>query len=154
MRTYSRWFMLFCILLPATVYSAGGADAIVGVWWNQEKDAHIELYKCGQEYCGRIVWLKEPDYPADSREGVPGTAKLDHNNPDPALRKIPVVGLRIVHGLSFVGDDRWKGGKIYDPKNGKTYSSKITLVSPERLDLRGYIGISLIGRTAVWERVK
>lgn len=154
MRTYSRWIILACMLLPAAALASGEADAILGVWWNQEKDAHIEIYKCGQEYCGRIVWLKEPDYAADSREGVPGTPVLDHNNPDPALRRVPVMGLRIVHGLSYAGDDLWKGGRIYDPKNGKTYSSKITLVSRNRLDLRGYIGISLLGRTAVWERVK
>ncbi len=141
------------IILALSVSAhAAGADDILGVWNNQEKDAKIEIVKCGDAYCGKIVWLKEPVYPPGSNEGVPGTPKLDHNNPDPALKKRPVMGLEIMHGFTFSGGSRWKGGKIYDPKNGKTYSAKITLVSPARLDLRGYIGISLIGRTSAWTR--
>ncbi len=131
---------------------AGGPDDIIGIWFNQEKDAKIEVYRCGETYCGKIVWLQEPFYPADSKEGIPGTIKLDHNNPDVAKRTTPVEGLTIMHGFIFSGENVWKNGRIYDPKNGKTYSAKIRLVSPTRLDLRGYIGISLLGRTAVWTR--
>jgi uncharacterized protein (DUF2147 family) len=131
---------------------AEGPDAILGVWYNEEKDAKIEIVRCDSAYCGTVVWLKEPVYPAGSKEGVPGTEKLDHNNPDPALRKRPVIGLEIMRGFTFTGGNLWKNGKIYDPKNGKTYSGKIKLASPERLDLRGYIGISLIGRTSTWTR--
>ncbi len=147
-------FMLILFLFLAassTGYAAGGNE-ILGVWNNQEKDAKIELYKCGEKYCGKVVWLKEPNYPEGSTDGVPGTPKLDHNNPDPALRKTPVVGLQIVHNFVFAGDKLWKDGKVYDPKNGKTYSGKMKLVSPDQLNLRGYIGISLLGRTAVWTR--
>ncbi len=141
------------IILALSVSAhAAGADDILGVWNNQEKDAKIEIMKCGGSYCGKIVWLKEPDYPAGSHEGIPGTPKLDHNNPDRALKRRPVMGLEIMHGFTFAGDNRWKNGKIYDPKNGKTYSAKITLVSSTRLDLRGYIGISLIGRTSAWTK--
>ncbi|MHB8844233.1 MAG: DUF2147 domain-containing protein [Nitrospirota bacterium] len=131
---------------------AANADDILGVWFNGEKDAQIEIFKCGEKYCGKIVWMKEPNYPAGEKDGVPGTPRLDHRNPDPAHRKDPVQGLQIVHDFVFAGDDRWKDGKVYDPKNGKTYSGKMTLVSPKQLDLRGFIGISLIGRTAVWTR--
>jgi uncharacterized protein (DUF2147 family) len=49
-------------------------------------------------------------------------------------------------------DNPWKDGTGYNPKKGKTYSGKMTLVSPTRLNLRGLIGISLIGRTAIWTR--
>ncbi len=153
MKTKTIFVTLFVIILSAgTFVFAASPDDVLGVWYNQEKDARIEIYKCGEKYCGKIVWLKEPDYPPDSKEGVPGTPKLDHNNPNPELRKAPVIGLRIVHDFTFAGDNRWKGGKVYDPKNGKTYSGKMTLVSPLQLNLRGFIGISLIGRTAVWTR--
>ena len=131
---------------------AAERDAIIGVWFNEEKDAKIEIHQCGSSYCGRIVWLKEPDYPDGSTEGTPGTPKVDHNNPAPVLRTRPVLGLEIMHSFVFSGDNLWKNGKIYDPKNGKTYSARIRLVSPARLGLRGYIGISLIGRTSTWTK--
>lgn len=138
--------------LSAGTALAANADDIIGVWFNAEKDARIELFKCGEKYCGKIVWLKDPNYPEGSKDGTPGTPKLDHNNPDAALRKAPVIGLQIVHDFTFAGDDLWKDGRVYDPKNGKTYKGKMTLVSPKTLNLRGYIGISLIGRTAVWTK--
>ncbi len=54
--------------------------------------------------------------------------------------------------FTYVGGNAYTGGRLYDPEKGKTYSGKITLVSPKQLDLRGYIGISLIGRTSKWTR--
>ncbi len=142
---------ILLLLLAATSFAAG-ADDILGVWNNQEKDAKIEIQKCGDTYCGKIVWLKTPNYPEGSKEGAPGTPKVDHNNPDNNRRNSPVIGLQIVHNFSYAGENKWTGGKVYDPKNGRTYSGKLTLVSPAQLDLRGFIGISLIGRTAVWTR--
>lgn len=142
---------MFMTLTAGYAYGADD-DAILGVWNNQEKDAKIEIFKCGEKYCGRVVSLSEPNYPEGSKDGVPGTPKLDHNNPDPKFRKTPIIGLQIVHNFAFAGDNVWKGGKVYDPKNGKTYSGKMTLVSPHQLNLRGFIGISLLGRTAVWTR--
>ncbi len=138
-------------MIAAAAYAAG-ADDILGVWNNQEKDAKIEIQKCGDNYCGKIVWLKAPNYPEGSNEGVPGTPKVDHNNPDRNLRSSPVVGLQIVRDFSYAGENTWSGGRVYDPKNGRTYRGKLTLVSPAQLNLRGFIGISLIGRTAVWTR--
>jgi len=138
------------LLLPAAVYA--GADDILGVWDNQEKSAKIELFRCGEKYCGKLVELKEPNYPEGSEEGVPGTPKLDNNNPDPNLRKMPRLGLVIVRDFVHAGENKWVDGKVYDPKKGKTYSGKMTLVSPNKLELRGFIGISLLGRTATWTR--
>jgi uncharacterized protein (DUF2147 family) len=140
------------VLFAATPCLAAHTDDILGVWLNSDKDARIEIAKCGEKYCGTIVWLKEPNYPEGSKDGVPGTPKTDHHNPDPSLRKEPIIGLRIVHNFSFAGENVWKDGKVYDPKNGKTYKGRMTLVSPAQLDLRGYIGISLIGRTTTWTR--
>ncbi len=134
-----------------TVFASGG-DAILGVWNNEEKDGKIEIYRCGDRYCGKIVWAKEPNYPAGSTEGTPGTPRLDHNNPDPKLRKTPIIGLVIVHNFTYAGDNTWVGGTVYDPKNGKTYRGKMTLVSPNQLNLRGFVGIPLFGRTTTWTR--
>jgi uncharacterized protein (DUF2147 family) len=138
-------------LIAAAAYAAG-ADDILGVWNNQEKDARIEIVRCSDKYCGRIVWLKAPNYPEGASEGIPGTPKLDHNNPDKNLRNSPVIGLQIMRDFSYTGGNTWSKGRVYDPKNGRTYSGKLTLISPSQLNLRGFIGISLIGRTAVWTR--
>ena len=144
--------LVMTIMAATTTAHAASGDDILGVWNNEEKDGKIEIFNCGAKYCGKIVFAKEPNYPADSKEGVPGTARLDHNNPDAAKRSTPILGLRIVKDFIFDGEDTWKGGTVYDPKNGKTYRGKITLVSPDKLNLRGFIGIPLFGRTTTWTR--
>jgi uncharacterized protein (DUF2147 family) len=143
--------LLFILSVAATSYAAQGDD-ILGVWNNEEKDGKIEIFKCSGKYCGKIIWAKEPNYPAGSTEGTPGTPRLDHHNPDTAKRSRPILGLQIVNDFIFAGEDVWKGGTVYDPKSGNTYRGKMTLVSPNELDLRGFIGIPLFGRTTTWTR--
>ena len=144
--------LLLCILSTATAVYAASGDDILGVWNNEEHDAKIEIFKCGGKYCGKIVSVKEPNYPADSKEGVPGTPRLDGKNPDSAKKTKPIIGLQIVSDFILDGKGVWKGGSVYDPKNGKTYRGKITLVSPNKLNLRGFVGITLFGRTTSWTR--
>jgi uncharacterized protein (DUF2147 family) len=145
--------VLFLLAVAASCFAATGDD-VVGTWLNQDKDAKIQIMKCGDKYCGKIVWLKEPTYPPGSKDGTPGTEKIDHKNPDPALRKTPTLGLMIVKDMTYAGDDLWKDGKVYDPKSGKTYNAKMTLISPTQLNLRGFIGFSLIGRTDKWTKAE
>ncbi len=140
------------IMLAAAPAYAVGPDDILGVWNTEKKDAKIEIYKCNLKYCGKIVWLKEPTYPADSKEGTPGTPILDQNNPNPKLRKTPLIGLPILLNFVYAGDNSWKSGKIYNSDNGKTYSGSLTLVSLNHLKVRGFIGISLIGGSTIWTR--
>jgi uncharacterized protein (DUF2147 family) len=127
------------------------ADDVLGLWWNKEKDAHIKIYKENGKYYGKIVWLKEP---IDEETGKP---KLDKHNDDEALKKRPILGLVVLKDFVFDGDDEWEDGKIYDPKSGNTYSCYMEFPdedNKDRLKIRGYIGISLLGRTDYWERVK
>ncbi len=119
-------------------------DAILGEWLTGEGKARVQIYRCDTLYCGKIVWLKEPV--KNGKEAV------DDKNPDPALKNKPVIGLIIVRGFSFEGDDEWTGGKVYDPESGDTYSGKMTLKDPHTLRLRGYVLIPLLGRTEVWTR--
>ncbi len=141
-------------LLLASAVHAQNPDAIVGKWWNQEKEAQIEIYACDGKYCGRIAWLKEPNYLADDPKGMSGKPRIDRENPDPSKRERPILGMNLVWGFSFSGGNLWEGGFIYDPREGKTYKCKMTLVSPDHLKVRGFIGISLIGKTNDWARVK
>ncbi len=70
-----------------------------------------------------------------------------------ALKNKPIVGMQILSGLKKDGKE-WNGGKIIDPNNGKEYKAKMSLNGSDKLDVRGYIGISLVGRTQTWQRVK
>ncbi len=151
MREIIGIFLLFILFAAAASHAAQGDD-ILGVWNNEEKDGKIEIFNSSGKYCGKIVWAKEPNYPAGSSEGIPGTPRLDNHNPDAAKRSRPILGLQIVNDFIFAGEDEWKGGTVYDPKSGNTYRGKLTLVSPNELDLRGFIGIPLFGRTTIWTR--
>lgn len=131
---------------------AAGADDILGLWNTQENKSKIEIFKCGNRYCGRIAELKEPNYPADDEKGMAGKPKVDRKNPDPDLRTHPLLGLQIMEGFSFSGSNSWEGGRIYDPDNGKTYKCTVTLSAPNRLEVRGFIGFTFLGRTSIWTR--
>ena len=120
------------------------ANAILGEWLTGEKTSKILIYKDGDEYLGKISWLKEPE-----RDGKP---RVDEKNPEERLRTQPLMGLVILRGFTFDGEDTWTGGKIYDPKSGNDYSAKMTLADPKTLNLRGYILIPLLGRTETWTR--
>lgn len=65
----------------------------------------------------------------------------------------PITGMIILWDLEGSGDN-WKGGKILDPNNGKTYKCKLSLKDENTLDVRGFLGISLLGRTQTWYRTE
>ncbi|OJV52082.1 MAG: hypothetical protein BGO31_08145 [Bacteroidetes bacterium 43-16] len=120
------------------------AQEINGYWYNDVKDAKIEIFKATDgKYYGKIVWLKEPN-----RDGQP---KVDKFNSNSKLKTRPIMGLHILSGFKKSGST-YEDGTIYDPKNGKSYSCKITPDGNDKLNIRGYVGISLLGRTTVWTR--
>ena len=114
------------------------ADAIVGVWLNQAKDGYVQVYADNGEYFGLIAGAPEDSARRD--ESKPGEKNL--------------LGMRILKNFSYDGDGLWQGGTVFDPDNEKTYSSKMWLVDENTLKLRGFIGISLLGRTVVWTRIR
>jgi len=121
------------------------AQKIDGVWLNEEKDAKIQIYKAvNGKYYGKIIWLKEP-----LKNGKP---KADENNPKDNLKGQPLINLVILKGFDQDGE-KFSEGTIYDPKNGKTYDCKMTFKG-KTLAIRGYIGVSLFGRTTTWERAE
>lgn len=140
----------FSLLLLFTAISFSGfsqtADAILGQWVNSSGEAHIEIYKKSDKYFGKIVWLKEP-------KDEKGNVKTDFKNPSDNLKTRPILGMEMLE--NFVYDDgKWTDGKIYDPKSGKTYSCNMNIKKNGELNVRGYIGISLIGRTDTWKRYR
>ena len=142
------------LLLATTLYILSfpvlaQADDILGTWFNEPKDSKIEIYKKGNAYYGKIIWLKD-------NTNDDGTApKVDKNNEDPKEQIKPIVGKVIVHDLVWDEDDtEWDDGEIYDPRSGNTYSAYAKLESKDLLFLKGYIGFSLLGRSTYWTRVK
>lgn len=143
-------FGLFSLLVLTITSSfitlAENPDAIVGVWKTGEGNAMVRIYKNGEKYQGKVVWLKEP---TDPETGKP---KLDKNQSDETAKKRPVLGLINIWGFLPKENNVWDEGNIYDPKNGNTYSSTIKLINANTIEVRGYIGVSLIGRTDTWTR--
>jgi len=140
--------LFFSVSLLFTLFSlkANNPDALIGVWKTGEGNAMVRIYKNGDKFQGKIVWLKEP---IDPETGKP---KLDKNQEDPSLKTRPILGLVNIWGFKYNGSNTWEEGNIYDPKNGNTYSCTIKLTNPNTLEVRGYIGVSLIGRTDTWTR--
>ena len=124
-------------------------EAILGTWLTGTGNARVEIIKNGTSFQGKIVWLKEPIEPET------GKPKTDTKHPDASNHNRRLLGLTNLWGFQYnESNNSWENGHIYDPKNGKEYKSIITLKDKNTLNVRGYIGISLIGRTDVWTRVK
>lgn len=123
------------------------AHALQGLWLVQEGDATVRIEVYRGALCGRIAWVR------DSLDQ--GQLRRDRKNPNPALRDRVMRDLVIVSELAVTSADstRWKG-RVYDPRSGRTYAARLTLESPERLKLRGYVAVPLLGRTARWTRVR
>ena len=143
--TFFTLIVFFILSLQASAIDPG-ADEILGMWLNHEKDAHIEVYKCEDTFCGKIVWLKNPN-----EDGAP---KKDKHNPDDTSKSNPILGLDMLSGFSYKGNKKWDDGKIYNPREGKTYSCYLNIKDDGSLKVRGFIGLSIIGKTNYWTRVK
>jgi uncharacterized protein (DUF2147 family) len=165
---HAHTFRRFCLhLLVLLVLSAGsacaladegyvpsGSSAIVGDWLVDSRDAVIRIEQVGDQYQGQILWQLHDTYGPEDGPELNGKIVTDRNNPDPALRSQPLTGLRLLKGLHYdAGNRKWIGGRVYNSENGRTYNCQVRLLGPNRLQLRGYIGISLFGGNTVWSRV-
>jgi uncharacterized protein (DUF2147 family) len=152
-KNHKRSFLiLFTFLLAISTISFTNrfqqedSNAIVGVWKTGEGNAMVRIYKNGEKFQGKIVWLKEPNDPET------GKPKVDKNHPEEANRNRPILGLVNIWGFTNTGKNLWEDGNIYDPKNGNTYSCEIKMINSKVLEVRGYIGVSLLGRTDTWTK--
>lgn len=123
----------------AASFAQTKANDVLGYYMNPSGEAILKIYEDAGKYAGKLVWMKNPE-------------KLDKENPDVSKRAQKILGSTIMHNFTFDGEI-WKGGSIYDPKNGKTYDCKITRDEKGNLSIRGFIGISLIGRTDYFVKV-
>ena len=130
----------------ALAFGAGAAGSPEGQWLTEKHDGIITIFRCGGEtLCGKVSWFR-------LRPNEPNPEARDLRNPDPALRGRSLCGLVFITGFKPVGADRWADGTVYDPEGGKTYHATLKLLPDGTLDLHGYIGIELIGRSEIWTR--
>lgn len=134
--------VLFALLFVPLV---ARAQSPVGTWKNEK--ATFEVFDQGGKLFGKILTLKEPNDKA-------GKAKVDFRNPDVSKQGVPLIGLVFLKGFVPAGSGRWDKGTIYDPENGKTYSSYMQMTGNDAIEVRGFLGISLLGRSQNWTRVK
>ena len=140
-----KLFKTLLIVLTLPLFSLAQDATISGDWYNQEKDAVIQISEVNNAFQGKVIWMEEPN----NKDGSP---KRDKLNPDESLRSQTRIGKVIMTGFVFDENNIWDGGEIYDPKSGKTYKGTITLTSKNRLDLRGYVGLPIFGKTSSWTR--
>lgn len=136
--------LFLCGIFATAFVFAQSADPAVGYWLNDSKEGKVHIYKAENgKYYGKLIWMKDPN-----RNGKP---KLDEKNKDASLRSRPLQGLLLLKDFNKDGNT-YVDGTIYDPQSGKTYSCKMTPKGANQLSIRGFIGVSLIGRTTVWTR--
>ena len=135
------------LALAAGVAAAQGAN-IVGRWQTEGGKSHVQIVQCGPHLCGSIVWLREPNQPS-------GQPKIDSKNPEPGKRGQKILGLMMLWNFAKASSpNEWEGGRIYNPEDGETYKSTMKLRPDGKLEVRGYVGISLLGKSQYWERVR
>jgi uncharacterized protein (DUF2147 family) len=144
-----KLFLLLALTLIGTAWLSAQADKVVGFWLTGEGTSQVQIYKGSDgKYYGKISWLEEPN-----EDGKP---KVDSENPDPALKNRPILGLPLLQGFEYDKKDKeWKNGSIYDPDNGKTYDCYMWFEDGDHstLQIKGFVmGMRFLGRTTAWKR--
>lgn len=162
------WALVLPAVWVAPAWAGDSGDELLGRWLTEGGESIVEIYKeivkAGEpgaeeetRYYGKLIWIHDKAY---TDRGMKVTDTLeDWNNPDASRRKDPLLGRLILNGFVYNSrKSRWEKGRAYDPESGKTYKSLLRITKgddgEERLKVRGYIGVSFIGRTAVWTRAK
>lgn len=138
------------ILLICTAFNADLIReplSIEGKWINGTHREKIEIYRKNDKYFGKIIW-REDSLNSDNKP------LKDENNPNENLKNKPLIGLEVFKDLRSAGQNIWRGGKAYDPKSGRFYNCQISLKDSNAIDIRKFFGLTLIGSTERWTRIK
>jgi uncharacterized protein (DUF2147 family) len=138
-------FIPFLLFIIGSAFVIKRPDDIVGVWQNGSGKGHVQIFKQGGKYYGKIVWLR------DAKDDA-GRPKIDRKNTDPSQRSRPLIGLVMLRDFEY-SDGKWTNGFIYNPSDGKEYKGYMKMDNPNTLTVRGYIGISLFGKSDTWKRI-
>jgi uncharacterized protein (DUF2147 family) len=138
--------LIFVILISGFVNGQNNPDKIAGTYLSPDGKSKMEFYKSGNFYFSKIVWLKEPNNPKTNKP------EIDIENPDPAKKNQPILGLVISKNLKYDGKNSWENGTIYDPNTGKTWDVD-AILEGSKLKLKGYWKFSFIGKTEIWTKL-
>ena len=141
----SKRSLIFAAALMFAAAPAVAAEAPEGVWMVQDHTAKVRIGPCpahGDQLCGQIVWFHPRPGQTES--------ETDLHNPDPKLRTRPILGLELIWDFHAAGPGHWDGGKIYDPRSGKTYKSKMQLTADGDLKVDGCV--MMFCQTQTWKR--
>jgi uncharacterized protein (DUF2147 family) len=127
------------LFVSAGIASAQSQSTVLGTW-REPGGSVIDIFKCGTDICAKMAAIS-PQAPS----------RVDVNNPNPKERTHPLCGLQIGYGFHLGDSAHADGGKLYDPKSGKTYRGTMT-AEGSQLHLRGYVGFKAFGRSEVWTR--
>ncbi len=135
------------LIFSVFVTISGFSQTIFGNWNSYDEETNkiesvIEVYEKDTKAFAKIISISDANRSSATCVECSGKRK-----------NAPILGMNILTGLKKDGNE-WSGGKILDPKNGKEYKCYIQLLDDNTLKLRGYIGISMFGRTAIWKRAK
>jgi len=141
MTTFLRTLFLLFVFQSQVAFSNPLTETdILGGWVNQAGDGIIEIKKHDGYYIGIIAGSTD------------GKDRKDINNSDTERQAKSLLHVKVMDEFVYAGDFTWEDGWIYDPNNGNTYSCEMTLIDQKTLKIRGYIGITLFGRTEIWNR--
>lgn len=132
-----RYICILALLMFSMTAAQGQNASVLGTWTNPTGST-IQIYPCGANICAKVIAI---------RKNAP--SRVDAKNPDRGLRTRSLCNLQIGWDFRLTAPSHAEGGQLYDPESGKTYSGSMTRVG-DTLKLRGYIGLSLFGRTEIW----
>lgn len=139
------FFLTLLLFATHRLLANDDPDAILGVWKNGSGKGYVQIFKENGKYYGKLTWLR------DSVDQA-GKPKVDRRNSDPALRSRPLIGLLMLRDFRY-DNGVWNSGRIYNPSDGKEYKGYLKMKNPNTLLVRGYVGISLFGKSDTWTRV-
>ncbi len=143
-------FLATLLLLISTMgFAQQPADKIIGKWESIDGEVKLrfDIFKQDGNYFGKLLWASNM-FEEDGK-----TPKKDFNNPDESLKSRSRQGIINVTNLTYKNGE-YLGGKLYNPTDGDTYSLSAKLKSADELHFRGYLGISLLGKTMKFKRVQ
>ncbi len=142
---YAAWFFG----TAPSIYAQQGSA--VGLWLaldgkSGKPKTHIRIWEEG----GKLFGKTEKLFREAGQDPNPKCTKCEGERKDK-----PILGMTILWGMTRDGNAKWSDGKIMDPDDGKTYGCKLELVDGgKRLKVRGFMGVSMFGRTEYWQRVE
>ena len=139
---------LLLVLSGASIHPYDGED-IVGKWMSTEKNLEVEVFRVNNEYKATLVWFDDSDDKSD-----PMSTRCDKKNSRRELRSRKIIGLEVMHGLTYNPDDNeWQNGWIYDSSTGKIWNAKAWLTKDGLLKVRGYWHFEFLGRNMSFNKV-